>query len=56
MGASASRVAHVLDRLERFGIVRRHDQVIAVRLWLAPLTYRQRCQLPGYLSAAYDAR
>lgn len=56
MGVSASRVIHVLDRLERFGIIRRHDQVVAVRLWLAPLTYRQRCQLPGYLAAAYDAR
>ncbi len=56
MGTSTSRVAHVLDRLERFGIIRRHDETVAVRLWLAPLTYRQRGQLPGYLAAAYDAR
>jgi len=56
LGASAARVQRSLERLERFGIARRHDHTIAVRLWLAPLTYRQRCQLPTYLADAYDAR
>ena len=57
LGTSAARVLRSLDRLERFGIVRRRGgRVVAVRLWLAPLTYRQRCQLPAYLAAAYDAR
>jgi hypothetical protein len=56
IGPSPVRVARSLDRLERFGIVRRTGRTVAVRLWLAPLTYRQRCQLPGYLAAAYDAR
>lgn len=56
LGASAARVLRTFDRLERFGIARRHDHTVAVRLWLAPLTYRQRCQLPTYLTEAYDAR
>ena len=56
IGPSPARVARSLDRLERFGIVRRTGRTLAVRLWLAPLTYRQRCALPGYLAAAYDAR
>ena len=56
IGPSVARVARSLDRLERFGIARCTDRTLAVRLWLAPLTYRQRCQLPGYLAAAYDAR
>ncbi|MGE3689392.1 MAG: hypothetical protein AB7J47_23875 [Acidimicrobiia bacterium] len=55
VGPSAARVARSLDRLERFAIVRRTGRTVAVRLWLAPLTYRQRCALPGYLAAAYDA-
>lgn len=56
LGPSAARVLRSLDRLERFGIIRRRGRTVAVRLWLAPLTYRQRCQLPAYLAAAYDAR
>lgn len=56
IGASPSRVLRSLDRLELFGIVRRTDATLAVRLWLAPLTFRQRCRLPGYLAAAYDDR
>lgn len=56
IGPSPARVARSLDRLERFGIVRRTGRTLAVRLWLAPLTYRQRCGLPGYLAATYDAR
>lgn len=56
IGPSPTRVARSLDRLERFGLVRRTGHTVAVRLWLAPLTSRQRCALPGYLAAAYDAR
>lgn len=56
LGPSAPRVLRSLERLERFGIIRLHGTTIAVRLWLAPLTYRQRCGLPAYLAAAYDAR
>lgn len=55
LGPSAARVQRSLDRLERFGIIRRHGHTIAVRLWLAPLTYRQRCGLPAYLAHVYDA-
>ena len=53
LGTSAARVQRSLDRLERFGITRRHGDTIAVRLWLAPLTFRQRSQLPSYLAAEY---
>lgn len=56
IGPSPARVARSLDRLERFGIVHRTGRTVAVRLWLAPLSYRQQCGLPGYLAAAYDAR
>lgn len=56
IGASPARVQRSLDRLERFGIARRHGHSIAVRLWLPPLTFGQRCQLPDYLAAAYSAR
>lgn len=56
IGPSPARVLRSLDRLERFGIVRRHGHAVHVRLWLAPLTFRQRCQLPAYLAAAYDDR
>jgi hypothetical protein len=51
-----SRVLHVLDRLDRFGIARRSHTLIAVRLTLVPLTRRQLAQLPAYLRAAYEAR
>ena len=53
IGNSAARVWRSLDRLERFGITHRAEDRIAVRLWLAPLTERQRAQLPAYLAAAY---
>ncbi|MGE3836110.1 MAG: hypothetical protein AB7H43_15200 [Acidimicrobiia bacterium] len=55
IGLSPARVLRSLERLERFGIVRRHGHTVHVRLWLAPLTFRQRCQLPAYLAAACDA-
>jgi len=56
IGASPVRVLRSLDRLERFAIAHRYEHTVAVRLWLAPLTFRQRCQLPSYLAAAYDAQ
>jgi hypothetical protein len=56
IGPSPARVGRSLDRLERFGLIRRTGPVVAVRLWLAPLTDRQRCHLPAYLAAVYDAR
>lgn len=56
IGPSPARVLRSLDRLERFGVARRRGHTVHVRLWLAPLTLRQRCQLPGYLAAAYDAQ
>lgn len=56
IGASPARVLRSLDRLERFAIAHRYDHTVAVRLWLGPLTFRQRCQLPDYLAVAYDAR
>ena len=55
MGHATSRLAHTLDRLERFGIIARRGSVIAVRLSLAPLTCRQRASLPAYLADALDA-
>ena len=56
MGGSTQRVLRTFERLERFEIIHRQHATVAVRLWLPPLTYRQRCQLPAYLAAAYDAR
>ncbi|MGE3446675.1 MAG: hypothetical protein AB7H92_03730 [Microbacteriaceae bacterium] len=56
IGPSPARVLRSLDRLERFGIIRRIGDAVHVRLWLAPLTFRQRCQLPAYLAAAYEAQ
>lgn len=56
IGPSPARVGRSFDRLERFGLIRRAGSVVAVRLWLAPLTDRQRCHLPAYLAAAYDVR
>jgi hypothetical protein len=50
------RVHGVIDRLHRFGIVRHHADTLAVRLWLPPLTLRQRRRLPAYLADAWDAR
>lgn len=55
LGPSVARVQRSLERLERFGIIRRHGHAIAVRLWLGPLNYRQRCGLPAYLAHVYDA-
>lgn len=55
IGPGRARVLRSLDRLERFGIIRRNGHTVHVRLCLAPLTFRQRCQLPAYLAAAFDA-
>jgi hypothetical protein len=52
-GKSSRRVLHALDRLERFGIIVRRGDVIGVRLWLPPLTARQRARLPEYLAYVY---
>lgn len=54
IGESVSRVRDSLDRLERFGITRRTGCTVAVRLWLPPLSYRQRERLPSYLAHAYE--
>jgi hypothetical protein len=56
VGPRPSRVLRTVDRLDRFGIARRHGATVAVRLWLPPLTHPQRRRLPGYLAAAYNAR
>ncbi len=53
LGQALGRVTHTLDRLDRFGIVARHGDTVAVRLMLAPLSARQRVRLPGYLADAY---
>jgi hypothetical protein len=53
IGQSVSRVVHTLDRLERFGIIRRDRRTIAVRLWLPKLNARQLAQLPDYLAFVY---
>ncbi len=53
LGESVTRVRDVINRMERFGIVRRIDRTIAVRLWLAPLSQRQVDRLPAYLAAEY---
>ena len=41
--------------MERFGVVRRTDRTIAVRLWLPPLSRRQIERLPAYLAAEYPS-
>jgi hypothetical protein len=51
-----ARVLRVIERLERFALVRRHGNTVAVRLWLPPLTERQRRRLPAYLADAWAAR
>ena len=51
-----ARVLRVIDRLERFALVRRRGNTVAVRLWLPPLTERQRRRLPAYLADAWDTR
>lgn len=56
MGTSPARVEHTLERLERFAIATRQHALVGVRLWLPPLSFRQRCRLPGYLAAQYAAR
>ena len=52
-GNSTGRMLHTLDRLERFGIVVRRGDIIGIRLWLPPLTARQRARLPEYLAYVY---
>lgn len=56
ISVTPARVLRVIDRLERFAIIRRRGNTIAVRLWLPPLTERQRCRLPAYLADAWDSR
>ena len=56
IGLAPARVGRSLDRLARFGIIHRAGGTLAVRLWLPPLTSRQRCQLPAYLADAYRSR
>ena len=53
IGESVSRVRQSIDRLEKFGIIRRTGRTVAVRLWLPPLSERQRSRLPDYLAAVY---
>lgn len=50
---SVSRVRHTLDRLELFGIIRREERTVWVRVWLPPLGYRQQARLPRYLREVY---
>ena len=54
IGESISRVRQPIDRLEKFGIIRRTGRTVAVRLSLPPLNERMRSRLPGYLAAVYD--
>ena len=54
IGESVGRVRQPIDRLEKFGIIRRTGRTVAVRLWLPPLNERMRTRLPGYLAAVYD--
>ena len=56
IGPTPARVLRVIDRLERFALVRRRGNTVAVRLWLPPLTERQRRRLPAYLADAWDTR
>lgn len=51
LARSAGRVFRSLDRLERFDIARRQNDVVEVRLWLPPLSRRHVDQLPAYLAA-----
>jgi hypothetical protein len=53
IGESYGRVNHTFDRLERFGIIRCEGLSVSVRLWLPPLSERQRERLPAYLAAVY---
>ena len=53
IGESIARVCQPIDRLEKFGIIRRTGRTVAVRLWLPPLTQRQIGRLPDYLAAVY---
>jgi hypothetical protein len=53
LGESVSRVMQTIFRLERFGIVRRRDFTVSVRLMLAPLSQSQRSRLPRYLAEVY---
>ena len=53
IGQSVSRVVHTLDRLERYGLIRRESRMIGVRLWLPKLNAHQLAQLPDYLAYVY---
>lgn len=55
-GLAARHLRHSLNRLHMFGIAHLAGDVLAVRLWLPPLTVRNRVRLPDYLAAEYEAR
>lgn len=55
-GVSPTIAARAVDRLDRFGIITRHDATIAVRLVLPPLPGRLRERLPASLAVEYDTR
>lgn len=55
IGESIGRVTQSIHRLERFGIVRRTERTLAVRLWLPPLTMSARSKLPRYLAGVYPS-
>lgn len=44
-----------VGRLERFGIICRRDDAVAVRLLLPPLPMRLRARLPDHLAVEYEA-
>jgi hypothetical protein len=53
IGESVGRVTQSITRLERFGIIKRTDRTLAVRLWLPPLSPGARAKLPRYLAESY---
>ena len=56
LGRAVGRVAHIFERLERFGVIARQDpNTLAVRLLLPPLRAGQRLLLPAYLADAYPS-
>jgi len=54
LGDGSSRLRATIARLECFGVARVHQNTVAVRLALAPLTARQLRALPGYMAIAYQ--
>ena len=55
IGESLGRVTQTIHRLERFGMIRRNERTIAVRLWHPPLNNSLRARLPRYLAEAYPS-